>query len=407
MIKNILNYIKNILNPKSKTNEIKQKENIILNDQKTELQKIKHIYLSGIKVKIIKDNLKTNPLEYFKEEKLLIVNKSINPNIPYFSSIKELLKYFNNNYNISPKMLINFALFNTKTSDFYIEKKIITKNKERYIYIPKNFAKKVQKIIKKDILDKLTFPEEIYGYVKNKNIKLAVEKHVKKDILILIDIENFFPSIGRVKVRKAFENLGYPLYISAFLAALTTTKIKYTENNNLKIKCALPIGSPTSPTIANLIMTEINNKIKEYFKTLQNTENISLIEHTIYADNIIISFNSNLKGQNLKNITNEIIAKIKEILYKNKLKINYSKLRILRKRKTILGLCINQKINIKRKYYKNLRAEIHNLCFNKDKLTKEKVEKIKGKLSYLKFINSDKYNKLYKKYHTNLSEIFK
>ncbi|MCX7870829.1 MAG: reverse transcriptase domain-containing protein [bacterium] len=388
MLKNIFNYIKKILKLENKN-------------------KTKSVYLSGLKIKTT-DNLKTNPLEYFKSEerKLLEVNSSINPDIPYFPSIKEILKYFNDNYKVLPKMLINFALFNTKTSDFYIEKRIITKNKERYIYIPKNFTKKIQKIIKKDILDKLTFPEEICGYIKNKNIKLAVEKHVKKDILILIDIKNFFPGIGRIKVRKAFENLGYPSDVAAFLTALTTTKIKYQEDNKIKTKCALPIGSPTSPTIANLIITNINNQIKNYFKTLQNDNNISSIDHTIYADNIIISFNTSLKGQDLKNITNKIIIELKKIIAKNKLKINDSKIRVLKKRKIVLGLSINQKININKKYYKNLRAEIHNLSFNKHKLTKEKIETLKGKLSYLNFINPNKYNNLYKKYHTRLSEIF-
>ncbi len=363
--------------------------------------------------------------ERLKEDNILLLGHLVSkdegksnlkiPGIPNFNTISDVLEYFEKEYKIKKSKLANFASFSSKTNQFYIERKILQKsskigNKARYIYIPKPFVKFVQKVILKDILEKVETPPQLVGFTKNKSIKDAVVSHVKKDVVLILDIEKFFQNTTAKKVFNIFKNIGYSREVSLFLTALTTTKVKVENKKGiLKEKRALTTGSPTSPYLSKLALvdfvTELNELIKKWQNILMKDGDFS-----VYADNIIISFNTDNK-ENRKEISKEIIQSVRELLKKYGYRLNKEKTKILTKKKKVLGLVINEKINIDRNYYRKLRAEIHNLWKNKKQLGKSSfdeklIQKIRGKLNYLKLINPSKYNSLFIKYSTHLEELF-
>lgn len=362
--------------------------------------------------------------ERLKEDNILLLGHLVSkdegksnlkiPGIPNFNTISDVLEYFEKEYKIKKSKLANFASFSSKTNQFYIERKILQKsskigNKARYIYIPKPFVKFVQKVILKDILEKVETPPQLVGFTKNKSIKDAVVSHVKKDVVLILDIEKFFQNTTAKKVFNIFKNIGYSREVSLFLTALTTTKVKVENKKGFKGKRALPTGSPTSPYLSKLALIDFVAELNELIKKWQNMP-IKDVDFSVYADNIIISFNTENKEKR-KEISKGIIENLQELLKKHGYKLNKEKTKILTKKKKVLGLVINEKINIDRNYYRKLRAEIHNLWKNKKQLGKSSfdeklIQKIRGKLNYLKLINPSKYNSLFIKYSTHLEELF-
>ncbi|MFM0213986.1 reverse transcriptase domain-containing protein, partial [Paraburkholderia sediminicola] len=85
-----------------------------------------------------------------------------------------------------------------------------------------------------------------------------------------MDIEQFFPSISRVRVCEIFRSLGYNSRLSNFLAHLLT------------LDEALPQGAPTSPAISSIILKAFDESV-ERFCAANN------LIYSRYADDIAIS----------------------------------------------------------------------------------------------------------------------
>lgn len=220
-----------------------------------------------------------------------------------------------------------------------------------------------------------------YGGIKGRNILSVAQKMIKKYWIMQFDINNCYPSINKSKIIKLLQSIGYSHKYSLLFADIVT------------YKNSLPQGSPCSQTLANIILNKIDIQITEF-----------LPEGYCYCrwvDDIIIGF----EKQNydiLKNISD----KIKKVLLAN----NYSlkedidiKKRI--EKNNMLGLSISKKININKTWYRNLRAQIHNLK-NKNIITEREIYSIGGKLNFLKTITCNhrgfqKYLELKKEFDQN------
>jgi RNA-directed DNA polymerase len=156
------------------------------------------------------------------------------------------------------------------------------------------------------------------------NIASNALPHVGRKFVMNIDLQDYFPSIKASRVRKLFKSKALLL----------------TRNGSL------PTGAPTSPVVANLITMPLDRELMKYCL-------INNIDYTRYADDLTFSTN--------EFITNETIAQIKAIIVKHKFTVNEKKFRIqsaMRQQK-VTGLVVNQKVNVDRKYIKQIRAMLH------------------------------------------------
>jgi RNA-directed DNA polymerase len=139
---------------------------------------------------------------------------------------------------------------------FYREiKKVSEKNgklKTRVIHPPKGRLKLIQKKIKSEILDTLSFPKYVQGANKGYSNITNARMHQGKKYKFSTDIKKFYPSISSVKVYKAFCDYGFIPDISRILTLLTTFKGK------------LPQGAHTSAHIANMVFRGIDKHIYEF-----------------------------------------------------------------------------------------------------------------------------------------------
>jgi retron-type reverse transcriptase len=234
--------------------------------------------------------------------------------------------------------------FSAKQVNFFLikkEKAYVTFNLPkkaggfREINAPTKQMKLIQKWILHRILYNIKFGNYVHGFVPKRSILTNASIHVNQDMVLGIDIKDFFPSIEIDMVSSIFRSMGYTRKVAYFLADLCTYKGK------------LPQGSPTSPMLANLAVTELDIDIDNYCRKRN-------FNYSRYADDITISGSQKLPMHK---------QKIIEIIEGNGFTVNKEKTRLHSRgsKQKVTGLVVNDKLSIGRENKKKLRAIVHNI----------------------------------------------
>jgi RNA-directed DNA polymerase len=209
----------------------------------------------------------------------------------------------------------------------------------RLIEAPNSTLKFVQRGIKAKLESLFTSELGAHGFVPGRGIKSNAAEHVGKKWVLNLDIAGFFPSVkkGRVEAVLQLE----PFFVSELAARMIAD---FCTRNR-----ALPQGSPSSPTITNIIARRLDRKLQ----SLGNHYNCS---YTRYADDITFAGES-------KSLMEHILRKAESILRDEGFEIQSSKTRIQPAsfRQEVTGLIVNEKVNTSRKYRRRLRATLHTM----------------------------------------------
>ncbi len=110
----------------------------------------------------------------------------------------------------------------------------------RILYVPNRHLKDVQRTINL-LLQRVELPDYMHGCRPGHSIVLNAVPHVRKPMVVKIDVKDFFGSVRRHHVYEMFARLGSSPDVARTLTRLTTYKYQ------------LPQGAPTSPVVANLV----------------------------------------------------------------------------------------------------------------------------------------------------------
>jgi len=228
--------------------------------------------------------------------------------------------------------------------------------KTRIIEIPNPTLKKVQKLLLEKILYYLHTHPRLYGY-PGSSIKKAVSGHVRKPIVITMDIKDFFPSVKSSQVKKMFRRRKASKEVARVLTRLTTYK------NHL------PHGSPTSPCIGRLILNPLALNLEKMLNRIHPNAIFS-----IYVDDITISGPDGLKKS---------IPTIYKMIERFGFEVNKNKTKIMdqQKEQISLNIRLNKRIEPTTKFLK----EVENL---EEKLPSSHPTII-GKKAWIKFLFRD------------------
>lgn len=231
---------------------------------------------------------------------------------------------------------------------------------KRTIIAPENGLKSTQKKLAY-ILNLVYKPKECTcGFVKRKSIVDNAQKHIKKKLILNIDLKDFFTQINFGRVRGIFLSKPYSLEEEA---ATTLAQI-------VCYKGFLPQGAPTSPIISNMVCRSLDNALMRLAKKYHVT-------YSRYADDLTFStFSSSLPNAiaRVENNTVKIGPDLQSILDKNSFSVNEEKTSLMTPivHQDVTGLTVNKKINVNRKYIKTLRAILHNI--NKNSIYNEAIK---------------------------------
>ena len=282
--------------------------------------------------------------------------------LPYIFNVDHLASICG----ISPSLLHLFISNKRKAySTFKLPKK---RGGFRLINAPSKDMKLVQRWILDNILYKLNAGEYAHGFIPNKSIATNASVHIGQELVLGIDLKDFFPSITLKRVIGLFRSIGYDEEISHAMGELCTFNWR------------LPQGAPTSPMISNLIAWGMDIKLSEFCEKRN-------LNYSRYADDITIS-----GGNNLPKYKTLIYRKIKEEGFS----INWDKVRLHGRGSSqrVTGLVVNDKVTLGRKKKKELRAIVHNIVKNGPKVENREnnpffKEHIFGKLAFAKMVEPD------------------
>jgi len=277
-------------------------------------------------------------------------------------------------YTISNNIEKNYKVFKIKKSN----------GKTRTIYEPNANLKTIQKNILHNILEDRYISKHAKAYKKGISLKDNAIIHINKDMILKLDIKDFFNNITFMQVYcSCFPEQYFPKSTTTLLTNLCTYKDR------------LPQGAPTSSYITNIIMLDFDIKVGKYCK-----END--ISYTRYCDDMTFSGNFSKK---------DIINLVERELKTLGLSLNKEKITLITKksRQIVTGIVVNEKMQVNIDYRKNIRKEIYyikkyglisHMNHSKIEISKEKyLNQLLGRINFvLQVDNTNKEFTEYKNY---------
>lgn len=266
--------------------------------------------------------------------------------------------------------------------------------KFRTIYNPSVPMRRAQFRIKQ-IIDRVPVPDYLFAFEAGRRIGDMAQIHAGKQMVISLDIKDFFPSIKQFDVEEIFSQIGFNETDARMLSEVCT------------YKSFLPQGGLTSPKLSSLF-TSISFGPK--VKALCDERGWAV---TIYADDITLS--TDAVSENGGADALEMISEIKKVLKSYGLRLSPEKTkRMPRKvRQYVCGLVVNERANLLRRKRLQIRALLHNMdadlqaaairaqCTSLEEL----MAKVRGQLSWWKSVCPEstapyieKYQRIWYKY---------
>ena len=208
--------------------------------------------------------------------------------------------------------------------------------KTRLLDRPSDRLKRIQKLIKKRILDRIELPSYVIGGVKGQEPTEHPSAHVHKPVVVTIDVRDCYRSISNRRVFEIWRGrLGCSAQVSRLATMLTTFQGR------------LPIGAPTSTLLAIL-------------RILPAVERIAAIAEArgltirLYIDDLAISGDE---------ISDEVVNEIIREFAREGIRINRGK--VTRKgsgsSQRITGKVVNRRLAMSVADRNRVRAAVHEL----------------------------------------------
>jgi retron-type reverse transcriptase len=206
-----------------------------------------------------------------------------------------------------------------------------------------------------NVLAKLPTEEPAHGFVPGRSTLTNARPHAGRDVVVNLDLEGFFPSIGFARVRHVFRRVGYSGAVATLLALLCTEcprkRVVYAGTPYFVATGprGLPQGACTSPALSNQAARQLDRRLAGLARQLGLT-------YTRYADDLTLS-----SGPGFRARVGYLVARVRHIAAEEGFVVNAKKTRVLRpeSRQTVTGLVVNVAPTVPRRVVRRLRAILH------------------------------------------------
>lgn len=220
----------------------------------------------------------------------------------------------------------------------------------RNISAPKGGLKLLQAKVAYLIGSMISPHNAAHGFVLKRSIVSNAKSHLKSAFVLNIDLRDFFPTISFRRVRGM---LIAPPFGLTPLAATCIARIACHKGR-------LPMGSPCSPVISNVLCRRLDQHLKELCKSLG-------CWYTRYADDITIStrsttFPTDLADANHGPVRRVLLSpRLISVIRSNGFEIQETKTRLQdrKTRQVVTGVIVNRKLGLDRRRKNQIRAMLH------------------------------------------------
>ena len=209
----------------------------------------------------------------------------------------------------------------------------------RELHIPDAPTLEIQQKIVRRVLYGLRSHKAATGFEKGRSIVDNARPHVGQEVLVKLDVMDFFSSTKAERIQLYFQRVGWNREAAHLLTKLVTHD------------GGLPQGAPTSPRVSNLVNYLLDVRLERIATRRHGT-------YTRYADDISISFPSDYPRK-VRGVIQRARRQLKALGYQ----LHHRKTRILRahQRQSVTGLNVNTKVSLPRELRRKLRAARHRL----------------------------------------------
>lgn len=204
----------------------------------------------------------------------------------------------------------------------------------RTLFVPSSNLRWIQdRILRSDLLAEVELADHVHGGVKGRSARTNASRHVGREIVLTIDLMNFFGSVTEFMVWEAIFQLGCSHDLSTLLTRLTT------------LHGSLPPGVSTSTLLANLVALKLDNALLQICKEDD-------IVYSRYVDDLTFSGNFN---------ADKTLTDIRETVVREGFRINESKVRISRKhcRQIVTNIVVNSRLSLRKDFVREIYQDLY------------------------------------------------
>lgn len=309
---------------------------------------------------------------------------------------------------------LTYHLYKSTSSEKYITFTIPKRSGgEREIKAPISAIKILQRKLNTLLQQVYKHKEPVHSYIYKHSVISNARRHVNKKWVLTVDLSNFFPTISFQRIRGMF--ISKPHLLGEGAATVLA-----------QLCCCdgfLPQGAPTSPIISNMICAKLDSELGRLSQKHK-------CRYTRYADDLTFSTNEAVFPESLAKEENGgrivIGDELARVINDNWFIINDNKIRLRAydTHQEATGLTVNEKVNVRRRYVKQIRAMLHSWERNgleqaqTDYIQKHSTKKhrnprkpspefkavLYGKLAFLKQVIGEN-NPVYLRYFTQLQRL--
>ncbi|HEX8438325.1 reverse transcriptase family protein [Archangium sp.] len=259
---------------------------------------------------------------------------------------------------------------------------------KRTITSPKKELKAAQRWVLANVVERLPVHGAAHGFVAGRSIVTNALAHKGADVVVKMDIKDFFPSVTWPRVKGVLRKGGLPENTATLLALMATEaprEVVQFRGKTLYVAKgprALPQGAPTSPGITNALCLRLDKRLSALSRRLGFT-------YTRYADDLTFSWRKSKTKPEAPVAV--LIARVERVLEAEGFRVHPDKTRVMKpgNRQVVTGLVVNEAAKgqpgarVPREVVRQLRAALHNREKGKPGKEGETLEQLKGMAAFI------------------------
>lgn len=222
----------------------------------------------------------------------------------------------------------------------------------RLISAPMPRLKDAQRWVLEQILEPVPLHDAAHGFVAGRSIVTNAAAHVGREVVVNLDLKDFFPTLTFPRVRGVFQALGYSPEVATLLGLLCTEpEVAEVELDGRRwfvhrSERFLPQGSPCSPAITNLVCRRLDQRLAGLAEKLGFT-------YTRYADDLTFS--------GAPDRVRTLLKAVDAIVTDEGFTVHPDKTRVMRRGgcQEVTGLVVNDRLGVPRRMMRRWRAVLH------------------------------------------------
>lgn len=238
----------------------------------------------------------------------------------------------------------------------------------RVLEAPKPRLKHLQRRLIAELLHLIPPHEAAHGFRPGRSVGSYAAPHAGKHVVLRLDLEAFFASVGAARTYGVLRSAGYPEPVAYSLTGLATTSLsraawsavpRPADGSRLEAHWRLgrrlalphlPQGAPTSPVLANLAAYRLDVRLSALARSWGG-------HYTRYADDLALS-----GGRSWGRRSSRLLDAIGDVVAEEGFCLNHRKTAVLPSggRQLLGGLVVNERPHVGRREVDALRALLHN-----------------------------------------------